>query len=124
MDNVDNVNELYVLGVLFYAMAVFSVSWLLRYTNGPFHVFLRLRKRVGVEYLEQVDGVTGESVLVEHIPDDKMLAELFGCFWCVSTWVSLIMAILIFPNILTQAFVVLWLGSVGISGFMHEIATK
>lgn len=113
-------SEMAALAVLLYSMSLFGVTWMLRYTNGPGHIFQKIRKIAGIQYFELITGDADSGGVVEEIPD-KFFAELFGCFWCLSTWLSLMLIVLLFPNIEPKGFLLLWWGSIGISGFLHEL---
>lgn len=124
MDDVTSVvREGVLIGVLFHSMAVFGMTWVLRYTNGPWGIIRKLRMLAGVQYIEELDPYTGDISIVEVIPKDKHFAELFGCFWCMSVWVSLLLLMVVFPHIRVQAFIIVWWGSIGINGFMHELVS-
>lgn len=60
------------------ALATWRVSNLFLKEEGPFAVFLRIRRRAGVDR----PGPVGT------------MATLFSCFWCFSVWVGGALAIL------------------------------
>lgn len=102
-------------------VCVFAIAYLIRYTDGPFDIFYRFRKRIGV-YLEEWDGdvYSGE---VEDPDPDKFLAKLVSCFWCLSTWVSLgvtSLYVILYGD--SHIFPFMWLFAIGLSGVLHKVA--
>ena len=55
------------------ALATWRLTVMLWYELGPFDVFLRLRTWVGAY----------------EMPPERVLGKLFACFWCLSVWVGL-----------------------------------
>jgi arabinogalactan endo-1,4-beta-galactosidase len=107
--------------IFFLPFAVFGFTYLLRHLDGPFDILKRTRMLFGIKYVE-VLGQDGEvESYIEEIPDTP-LARLFGCFWCLSTWVS-IMLCGVFA--LSYKFSILvWItivfACIGIAGFLYE----
>ena len=66
------------------SLAVFRLSMLLIYDNGPFDVFQRLRIRVGILYYDNGDMDEKEY---------KGWAGLLSCVWCASIWLGLLLAL-------------------------------
>lgn len=102
--------------VLVVGLASFAISYILRYTDGPWEVFYRMRSRIGVVYdpMLQMDVVEVEWVG----------AYMVACFWCFTTWVSLFVAILYALAVQRMEMVetiFLWLATVGVSGFLKDI---
>lgn len=60
------------------ALAVWRLTSLLYREDGPFDMFPRLRKWVGV-YYDEHSVMQGRNVV----------ARAMTCFWCLSLWVSL-----------------------------------
>ena len=104
-------------------VCVFTVAYLLRYTDGPFDIFYHFRIWVGV-YADEVSVVDGIEV-TEEIEDPNpagFFAKLVTCFWCLSTWMSLAITILyvvLFGDM--RIFPFMWLFATGLSGLLHEI---
>jgi len=96
------------------ALAVFTVTLFTKDMEGPGGIFTKLREKVaGYEYDSE-----GE---LRHMPDTSM-ARLFNCFWCLSTWISVI-----FSGISTWAFslslpqcIILCFASVALAGLIYE----
>lgn len=102
------------ISIIKIAFSVFGVVYILRYTDGPFDVFLRFRELVGIHMVPiyEADRKVGE---VEEV-EDVFLAKLFGCFWCLSVWVALFCVLLY--DVIGVVFD--WLAVIGIAGFLHE----
>jgi hypothetical protein len=67
-------------------LAVWRITYLLHAEDGPWRALARMRARLG----------------------NGLLSELFGCFYCLSLWVSLVPALLIGEGWLERVF--LWPG--------------
>lgn len=83
-------------------LAAFSITFLLRYVDGPLGVFAKIRE-----------------IVVDNNPV-SFFAELFSCFWCLGFWISCLMLLLYIycPEIV-------WLFAVyGVVGFLHEEVAK
>jgi len=108
---VEEENE--VVDLLKFSLATFGITYIIRYTDGPFDIIAVFRVWMGIKKVH-----TGIDEFFEDI-SDGFFAKLFSCFWCVSTWVSLLL-ILIFNGF----DFVLWFACIGFSGFMHEIIVR
>jgi len=75
-----------VLDFVILSLAVFRLSMLLIYDNGPFNMFQRLRIRVGILYYDNGDMIEGEIY--------KGWAGLLSCVWCLSFWWGLLLVLL------------------------------
>lgn len=86
-----NISDLLTVG-----LATFAVTFLLKYIDGPFDVFAKLRQLLG--------------------PNLGFFGKLFDCFWCLGFWIGIVM-LLLYISIpwVVYAFCVL-----GIIGYMHE----
>lgn len=108
------------LTIILLPVAVFGLTYILRYTNGPFDVFLEWRKFMGLVYIAVTNDSGRISEYLESVPD-KFAAKLVNCFWCLSTWVAMILAAIV---VLLPGAFSLWLiavfASVGLSGFIHD----
>jgi 1,4-dihydroxy-2-naphthoate octaprenyltransferase len=65
-----------------YVLAIWRLSNMLVDELGPFHVFAKLRHKVGVKYSTH-NNPYGET----------FLSEIFSCVYCVSVWISIIFVI-------------------------------
>lgn len=59
------------------SLAVWRISALLVIEDGPFDIFARFRRFIGVRYREN-NTAYGTNVI----------AQLFTCVWCLSIWVG------------------------------------
>lgn len=64
---------------LIFCLATWRTSSLLVNEAGPWDVFLRLRKLMGIQH-DQQKRIT--------IIPDGFFASLFSCIWCISLWVG------------------------------------
>lgn len=64
-------------------LATWRLTSLLVNEPGPYDVFGQFRDIVGIEYDE-----LGRKIFTSE------LAKMFGCFWCCSIWVGILIAIL------------------------------
>ena len=60
-------------------LATWRVSSLLVHEDGPFLVFRKLRKKVGIQH--------DENGNIFMIPDG-LLPGIFSCVWCASVWLA------------------------------------
>lgn len=65
--------------ILIFGMATWRIASMLVNEDGPWYVFLELRKRVGIAYddLGQIDSIR------ENLP-----ASILSCVWCCSVWIA------------------------------------
>lgn len=68
------------LGFLIYGLATWRISSLLVNEAGPWEIFLRLRRLMGIEH---------DKGKQKTIIPDGFFAGLFSCIWCMSLWVGL-----------------------------------
>jgi hypothetical protein len=64
---------------LILALATWRVSSLLTQEPGPFHIFEKMRKQLGI-----VHDDSGRPIMIPG----KFLPELFSCVWCLSIYVG------------------------------------
>lgn len=111
--------------IVYVGLSTFTIVFLLKYTDGPFDIFYRLRKLSGL--VVPIIGNSGDVVdYVEDEDPDTFFALLFKCFWCLSTWVAFFLAIayILVTGMTMWIFPFLWLSSVGVSGILLELVTK
>jgi hypothetical protein len=72
---------------LVFGLATWRVASLLVHEEGPWKVFLRLRKWAGIQHDEQ-----GQALMIP----DGFLAGILSCVWCCSMWVAAGWTILFF----------------------------
>ena len=92
------------------SLAIAGIVYLFRYTDGPWDVFLNFRIQVGVYELQNEDGTYKEFV------EEKFLAKLFACHWCLTTWVALFSTFK-----LDILFFISWLSTIYLTGLLLEI---
>ena len=114
-------------------LAVFCITYLIRYLDGPFDLLLKFRKLMGVEYLGINEHTESGEVIstdeyMEYIPTNKPLAKLVGCFWCTTVWFSAVMSIMYSVVYSRDAnvfsFVVLTFAIAAVSGITNTIVDK
>jgi len=64
---------------LILALATWRISAMLSYEDGPWFVFRRLRKLIGIMYYEEDDAT---------VEPDTFFGSLFGCVWCLTIWIG------------------------------------
>ena len=75
------------LDFLILSLAVYRISALFVYDDGPFDLFQRLRLKVGILYYD-----SGEIIEESY----KGWAKLFSCIWCMSVWLGFFLALCYF----------------------------
>jgi hypothetical protein len=96
--------------------AVFGITFLVRYTDGPFDIFKMFRIGMGIKYK------IGLSEQEEEYVSDTFTAKLVNCFWCLSTWIAMILCLLyvLWQSMSIIDWIILTFASVGIAGFMNS----
>jgi hypothetical protein len=110
------------INYIYIALGVFGFTYLLRYLDGPFDILRNFRKLFGLTYIEVLDS-PGEEI--EEYPD-KPLGRFISCFWCLTTWVSIIFCVtfsIINNNAIFDTFVGIFI-CVGVSGFIHDMIRR
>lgn len=103
----------------------FGLCYLVKYTNGPWNVFVKFRVMLGTH---RVPVLEGKEVIVDYIEesDGSFFGDWIDCWWCFSTWIAGIVALvycLIFVGISWMALVAFpftWFGAVGVAGVIHN----
>ena len=96
--------------VLLIALAVFSclrITQLVVVDEGPYGVFLAIRKRAGV------NASDGGKVW-------NNIAELLHCPYCMGIWVAFFLALMLGPSNLFE-FILLWFGIAGGQAILEEM---
>lgn len=107
---------------LIVSIATFGITYIVRYTKGPFDTFIIIRRKVSLEM--PVYDETGQIVeWIENPEPDAFFGKLISCFWCLSTWVAFVLTV---TYILLDVYVIkfslfIWFFSVGLSGFLHDL---
>src|SRR5690606_28071978 len=110
------------LDYIFLAISVFGFTYLLRYLDGPFDILRKFRELSGIRYVPEYELLNQSVYLrvrdnVEEIPD-KLFAKLVGCFWCLSTWISILYCVtyaILYSKGIFETFTGIFI-CVGISG--------
>jgi hypothetical protein len=107
--------------------AVFGFTYIIRYTHGPFDLFLKWRQFMGIQYIPIMgsDGLPYRYEEANQTPN-KFTAKLVKCFWCLSTWVAMVFGALLvlFPDSVLSLWPIAVFASVGIAGTVLEVVFK
>ncbi len=76
--------------VIIVGLAGWRVAALLSYEEGPWGIFERLRRRVGIVEIDLGASPVGLVPSDEPAPEPGFFGKLFACVWCLSPWVCLI----------------------------------
>lgn len=103
-------------------LCVFGITYLLRYMEGPFRILKKIRIFFGIHYYPVHDENYNVVDEVEEIPSGNSWAKLFGCFWCLSTWISF--GVCFLSSFVYKLSIIEWMvysfACVGFAGFLHE----
>jgi len=77
------------LSVLIAGPVIFVVTYFLQDQDGIANIFLLIRKRLKV-FEEKFDDQSNQWY---NLDGSGFWAKLFGCFWCLSTWVAAIVCL-------------------------------
>jgi len=109
--------------VLIVSLAVFSITYFLRYMEGPFDIFLRFRKMCGIVYTPVLDSDGLEVDIIEEVVTRQfpMIARLVSCYWCLTAWVSFIVFLVyaVISSVILW-FPVMWFAGITVSGLLCE----
>lgn len=68
-------------------LATFRISNLFVSEAGPFNIFGKFRKQIGILEIELEDG----SIINEVLDNNNEIGKLFSCLWCLSFYVSIVL---------------------------------
>lgn len=104
------------------ALATFGATYIIRYQDGPFHVFHRLRVVSGIEYVPVLNDNGLVIDCVEEV-STKFFAQLLGCHWCLGTWVAGFLTTLAVAlgYVPMTAWMFYWLMACGVTGFLCDV---
>lgn len=95
------------------ALATWRITSLLKDEEGPFDIFVKLRKYFGVIDTDEVvfDEYGNTTIEPLRIIDDTFIAKLFECHWCLSVWAAFGISVLavLFSVIDSNYFLFYWL---------------
>ena len=97
-------------------LATFAITYVLRYTSGPFDVFERLREWAGITSVPVYNEGMEVVYIVEEI-GDTYISKLYSCVWCTGTWVALALTLHYMPD----EWFLTWFAALGVAGILHEI---
>jgi len=108
-------------GIVVVGLTSFTLTFFLRYMNGPWDIFEHIRRWIKLSV--PVISASGQIVTwKEDDEPDTLLPKIFVCFWCLTTWVTLIVTavyiIIGYSSMMGLPFI--WLASTGLSGFLHD----
>ena len=99
-------------------LAVFSTTFLLYYTDGPWDLFFKFRSS-----LIALDSIKLRKVhIVEEQQEDGFFQKLLSCFWCSSVWVALFVvgSYYLLYSYPLKSFPYVLLAAIGVSGYLNE----
>lgn len=112
--------------ILLIGFCSFFITYVIRYTTGPFDIFIWFREKIGIVNLPIMRGndITGYKESIET--PDKFVTKLVACFWCFTTWITFVVSILYFALFVVPwaLFPFLWLASAGLSAFLHAMVER
>lgn len=78
---------------LIMALATWRISAMLSYEDGPGFIFKKLRQALGFLYYDNDDTV---------VEPDTFLGSLFGCVWCLTVWIGIVIWIsyILWPDVI------------------------
>jgi len=101
------------IAAILIGLATFAITYLVQCTDGPFNIFNKFRLIAGIRTETYNKGTPGEYAI--EVVDDKFFAKLVSCWWCMSTWVALVL------TLVTLSHPVAWPAAIGLAGLMHKI---
>jgi hypothetical protein len=106
--------------VVLLGLASRTLRILIRHTDGPWHIFLRLRIRIGYAYLPLM-GAVDIIGYQEEVPA-TFLGELTDCPWCLSTWLTLLLSLGVglMGYLPISILVYVWLASISVAAWSTE----
>lgn len=112
------------LDIAVFGLATYAITFVFRFTSGPFSVFSRIRTYLGVIKTYEMDPYSHVMQEVEVI-SDNLLAQLVSCFWCLSFWVAFVLlagSVILGTEIRPfYDLLLVWFASVGLSGFLYML---
>lgn len=86
------------LTILILGLATWRLSALLSKEAGPFHMFEKLREKMGIQH-----DSNGQVTIIPS----NFFAELLSCVWCTSIWVGGFWVILYLISPVTSLYIAL-----------------
>lgn len=97
---------------LLLALAVWRVTSLLVQEDGPYDVFAKLRRFIGV-YYDEYSVKRGKNVV----------ASAMTCVWCFSVWIALLFVLLFGETTSIAVFFVDWMSVSAIAIVVNEVVS-
>lgn len=112
-----------ITAVIVIGLASLYITYTVRYLDGPFDLYRKILSLAGV--IEPVYGYNNDIVnyIEVNVEDsDRFITKLVGCFWCFTTWVSMILTVIYgsCSSLNVGQCVFVWLASAGLSGLLFE----
>ncbi len=82
------------LNLLVLSGAVWRISYMLVFEDGPFNVFGSIREYAGVRYNENYETFVPAYMGAAR----RTIAGIFNCIYCMSVWIALLFSVLYFSN--------------------------
>lgn len=98
------------MDLLILALATWRITSLFVEEEGPYLLFVRLRKFIGVDYNEYSEVIAKNE-----------FAKMFTCIWCLSIWVSIFVTVV---YIIVGATIFLPFALSAIAILIHEWQSK
>lgn len=108
-----------ILTLIVIALATFSATYEIRYTDGPFDVFYKLRRKLNIVY----DAIDDTEYADEYT---GFFGSLVACWWCLSTWVSAfwtLLALALSKLSLTDAPFI-WFAAITLAGLVWKVIER
>lgn len=112
------------MSVILVGLASFGLTYMVRYSSGPFNIFYWILSLAGIARYPVLDGDGNIVNYIEEIETpNRFITKLVSCFWCLTTWISGLLTILYifaYPNTYWSLWLLIWFGSIGLSGWLYE----
>lgn len=96
---------------------------MIRYTAGPFDLFVKYRESIGIVNLPVLRGNEIIDYKESIETPDRFITKLVSCFWCFTTWITCAVCVIygLLFHVSSLSFPFLWFASAGLSAFLHEV---
>lgn len=113
---------------LLVGLIAFAVTTMVKYTDGPLDIFLRVRVLVRLEIpvAHPIPALAKKGITLGYKEDEDpvgFFAKLFHCYWCLTSWISILFTYLLFVVMRSDSlslFFFVWFAAIGVSGFLHS----
>jgi hypothetical protein len=104
------------------ALATFGIVEYLVNQNGPGDILKELRYLMGVN--QPLNHATNGGFETEYVSNGSFLGDLFGCPYCLTPWVSFLVAGLTLLVTPVVWFLPIWLAAIGLTAFLFRASGK